>query len=165
MRIGVISDTHGFLDDQVFSLFEGVDHILHAGDIGGGAKRRVSAYDLLAQLRKIAPLTAVSGNVDGFEESGIRSLIRKRFGGKAFLLIHQFFEKGKIREDIIAYLRRHPVDVVVFGHSHQPLISSHQGSILFNPGSAGRKRFKLPRAVGIIEIRESKLFPRIIYME
>ncbi|MGH7273010.1 MAG: metallophosphoesterase family protein [Nitrospiria bacterium] len=165
MRIGVLADTHGFLDDQVFSLFEGVDHILHAGDIGGGAKRCVSAYDLLAQLRKIAPVTAVSGNVDGFEESGIRSLIRMKFEGKAFLLVHQFFEKGKLREDITAYLRRHPVDVVVFGHSHQPLISSHQGTLLFNPGSAGKKRFKLPRAVGIIEIRESKLFPGIIYME
>lgn len=165
MRIGAISDTHGFLDSQVFSIFEGVDHILHAGDIGGGAKRRVSAYDLLTQLRKIAPVTAVSGNVDGFEKSGIRRFTRRRLGGKEFLLVHQAYERGRLSEEMSSYLQKHPVDVVVFGHSHQPYIGSLQDTLLFNPGSAGKKRFKLPRAVGIIEIRESKLFPRIIYME
>ena len=165
MRIGVISDTHGYLDHQVFSIFEGVGHIFHTGDIGGGGKRPISANDLLTQLRKIAPVTAVSGNVDGFEKSGICRLIRKRIGGKQFLLVHQAYQKGKFAEEVISYLQKHPVDVVVFGHSHQPFIGYFQNTLFFNPGSAGKKRFKLPRAVGIIEIKDGKLLPKIIHME
>ncbi len=166
IRIGVISDTHGFMDSRVFSIFNDVDHILHAGDIGGRVKYLGSQqqHDLLTQLRKIAPVTAVSGNIDGFEESGIPSLITTKFGGKIFLLVHQAFEKGRMTDNLIAYLQKHPVDAVVFGHSHQPMVRHFQETLLFNPGSAGKKRFKLPRAVGIIEIRNGKLFPEIIYL-
>ena len=136
MRIGVISDTHGLLRPEVRTAFAGVDHILHAGDIGG--------EEVLAGLRAIAPLTACAGNNDGFRCGEAGKVARVELGGKRFLLVH-------IRDEAEAELRRGPADVVVFGHSHKPLDETRGGVWWFNPGSAGPRRFSLPVCVGLIE--------------
>jgi putative phosphoesterase len=136
MRIGVISDTHGLVRPEVHEVFAGVDHILHAGDIGG--------EEVLAELASIARVTACAGNNDGWRCGPARRSARISLGGLRFLLVH-------IRDEAHAELRRGPADVVVFGHSHKPLEEHRDGIWWFNPGSAGPRRFSLPVCVGLFE--------------
>ena len=136
MRVGVISDTHGVLRPEVLDAFRDVDHILHAGDIGG--------EEVLAGLGKIAQVTACAGNNDAWRCGPAGRSARVCIGGLRFLLVH-------IRDDAAAELRREPADVVVFGHSHKPLDERRDGVWWFNPGSAGPRRFSLPVCVGLIE--------------
>jgi putative phosphoesterase len=136
MRIGVISDTHGLVRPEVRAAFDGVDHILHAGDIGG--------EEVLAELGTIAEVTACAGNNDGWRCGPAGKTARISLGGLRFLLVH-------VRDDAAAELRRTPADVVVFGHSHKPA-DEHSGGVWgFNPGSAGPRRFSLPVCVGLLE--------------
>lgn len=136
MRIGVISDTHGLLRPEVLDAFRGVEHILHAGDIGG--------ENVLRELAAIAPVTACAGNNDGWRCGPAGKTARIELGGLRFLLVH-------VRDDARPLLRREPADVVVFGHSHKPLDEREAGVWWFNPGSAGPRRFSLPVCVGLIE--------------
>ncbi len=136
MRIGVISDTHGLVRPEVREVFSGVDHILHAGDIGG--------EEVLAELGAIAPVTACAGNNDGWRCGAAGKTARATLDGLRFLLVH-------VRDDAEEQLRSEPADVVVFGHSHQPLDEHGGGIWWFNPGSAGPRRFSLPVCVGLFE--------------
>ncbi len=136
MRIGVISDTHGLVRPEVARVFRGVDHILHAGDIGG--------EEVLGELERIAPVTACAGNNDGWRCGRAGRTARITLEGLRFLLVH-------VRDDAAAQLRREPADVVVFGHSHKPLEERADGVWWFNPGSAGPRRFSLPVCVGLFE--------------
>jgi uncharacterized protein len=136
MRIGVISDTHGLVRPEVEEAFAGVDHILHAGDIGG--------EEVLARLGAIAPVTACAGNNDGWRCGAAGTTARIELDGLRFLLVH-------IRDDAAKELRREGADVVVFGHSHKPLDERSGGVWWFNPGSAGPRRFSLPVCVGMFE--------------
>jgi len=142
MRIGVLSDTHGLFDRAIARHFADVDHILHAGDIG---KREV-----IEQLERIAPVTVVSGNVDGFEASGFPVEQVIELGGHRIAIYHRLYEKGKLTKDGASFLERTIPDICVYGHSHQPKAEWREGMLLFNPGSAGPKRFHLPRAIGLL---------------
>lgn len=142
MRIGVLSDTHGLFDRAIVRHFAGVDHILHAGDIG---KREV-----IEQLERIAPVTVVSGNVDGFEASGFPVEQVIELGGHRIAIYHRLYEKGTLTREGISFLERTTPDVCVYGHSHQPKAEWRGEMLLFNPGSAGPKRFRLPRAIGLL---------------
>ena len=142
MRIGIISDTHGLFDRSITRHFAGVEHILHAGDIGPG--------DVLAQLARIAPVTAVSGNVDGFEASGIPVEQILDLGGHRIAIYHRLYEGGRLTREGMDVLARIRPALCVYGHTHQPKAEWRDGVLLFNPGSAGPKRFRLPRAVGLI---------------
>lgn len=147
IRIGVISDTHGLLRPDAARLLAGVEHILHAGDIG--------APDIIPSLRAIAPVTAIRGNVDGghwantFPETDL-----VRIAGRTFYLIHD-----------IKALRIDPVergiDAVICGHTHSPKIETVDGVLSLNPGSAGQRRFKLPITLATIEIASNGLKPTI----
>jgi uncharacterized protein len=143
MRIGVISDTHGRLDPRVVEMFAGVDHILHAGDIGG--------EEILDGLRKIAPLTAVAGNIDGFRcgQAGEETIVE--LGGMRFYLVHVLDRPSRPRPEVEASLGRLRPDVVIFGHSHLPHNERVESRWYFNPASAGPRRFDLPRSVGLFE--------------
>ena len=153
-RIGIITDTHGLYDPAVERHFSRVGEILHAGDIGG--------QEVLRRLRRLAPVTAVSGNVDGYEASGIpRRRILRRSGVK-IALCHVLFEKGKMTPDAEAWLDREQPDVCVFGHSHRPTMDRHGRTVLFNPGSAGPRRFALPRGIGILTMKAGKAIPALI---
>ena len=140
MRIGVISDTHGRLHEAVPALFAGVDHILHAGDIGG--------EHILRSLREIAPVTAVPGNND--DGTG-EEMSRGEVEGLRFLLTHILPRPQRPDRRVVEELRRKPADVVVFGHSHLPHDERLNGVWYFNPASAGPRRFDLPVSVGIFE--------------
>ena len=139
MKIGVISDTHDHLDPRVASLFEGVDHILHAGDIG--------LPWLIMQLEGIAPVTAVLGNNDfgkEFKETEIIQLAGRKF------LLHHIVDARSPAPPIQRRIVREAPDVVVFGHTHKPFNEMIGGTLYFNPGYAGRPRFGLVRTVAIL---------------
>jgi len=154
IRIGVIADTHGLFDPAIRRHFRGVDHILHAGDIGDRS--------VIQQLEQIAPVTAVSGNVDGYEQSGFPSETVVTLFGIRVGLRHVVYEGGKLTKDGRAFLEREQPDICIFGHTHQPKAEWFSKTLLFNPGSAGPKRFSLPRGIGLLTIRKEKVLPKLI---
>ena len=144
-RIGVISDTHGRLDPRVFTLFEGVDLIVHAGDIGGD--------DLLIELEAIAPVQAVSGNVDFPANPSKRPLWRtlETPAGRVAVTHGHRAESPSTALDIMhAYFRDFLPDIIIYGHSHIPKLEEIGGVRIFNPGAAGQPRFGRPCSVGLI---------------
>ena len=153
IRIGVIADTHGLFDRAIRRHFRGVDHILHAGDIGD--------QSVIEQLEQIAPVTAVSGNVDD-EQSGFPSEAVIKLAGRRIAIRHILYEGGKLTKDGRAFLDRERPDICVFGHTHQPKREWLGATLLFNPGSAGPKRFKLPRGLGILRLSGIEVKPRLI---
>jgi putative phosphoesterase len=138
-RIGVISDTHGVLHPKVRELFRSVDHILHAGDIGG--------MHVISELEELAPVSAVPGNVDGVEDA----ILRLEAGGLRILLTHILPRPRKEGAKVLASLRESPADLLIFGHSHLPHNELIDGVQYFNPASAGPRRFDYPISVGLIE--------------
>jgi hypothetical protein len=144
MRLGIISDTHGLLRPEVFDAFEGVDHILHAGDLG--------PLELLTELEALAPVTAVYGNTDegevrahlpavaSIELDGFRIVVTHghQFGSPTPELLNTAFPDAEI---------------LVFGHTHRPLLTLVDVVVTaINPGGAGPRRFDLPASVGILEL-------------
>lgn len=126
--LGLVSDTHGYFDPHLKEVLRGVERILHAGDIGD--------EQVMTHLRQIAPVTAIRGNVD--ETSRYPASAVVLWGGMRIRLIHDI-------HDWADELRAVAVDVVVCGHSHAPLVREEEGVLIVNPGSAGKKRFQLPR--------------------
>jgi uncharacterized protein len=151
--IGVISDTHGLLDEKVLEHFRGVHSIIHAGDIG--------TEDLIWRLEKIAPVVAVRGNND----SPSMCFPNERMAlieGRTFYVRHIFATIEKMVPAQQRIIERHMPDAVIFGHSHKAYADTWRGTLLFNPGSAGPKRFSLPRSIGLLELGEDTITPRII---
>jgi putative phosphoesterase len=151
IRIGVIADTHGLFDPAIRRHFKGVDHIFHAGDIGDRS--------VIEQLEKIAPVTAVSGNVDDDEQSGFPSEATIELAGRRIAIRHVLYEGGRLTKDGQAFLDCERPDICIFGHTHQPKVERFGKTLLFNPGSAGPKRFKLQRGVGILVLTKQGIFP------
>jgi hypothetical protein len=139
-RIGIISDTHGVLHPAVPGVFAKVDHIVHAGDIGG--------VHVLKALRALAPVTSVDGNND--DATG-EEIVRTKLGTLRVLLTHILPRPRKLDARVVASLRDEPADVVVFGHSHLPHNEVVEGVRYFNPASAGPRRFNFPVSVGLLE--------------
>jgi uncharacterized protein len=141
MKVGVISDTHNFFDPQIAKLFQGVQHILHAGDIG--------LPRILRELEQIAPVTAVSGNTD---EAGFhyRETECVEFEGKKFL-IHHIVALPHLSEAVQSRIAREKPHVVVFGHTHKPFAEYVGKTLFFNPGYAGKSRFGMERTLAILE--------------
>lgn len=148
IRIGVIADTHGLFDPAILLHFQHLDHIIHAGDIG----RR----SVIEQLEMIAPVTAVSGNVDGYEESGFPTEAIIKLNSFRIAIRHVVFEAGKLTKEGKTFLDRTQPDICIFGHTHQPKHEWLEDTLLFNPGSAGPRGFTLPRGIGLITIGEGK---------
>jgi putative phosphoesterase len=146
--IGIISDTHGLLRPEALAALAGSQYIIHAGDIGSMA--------VIDGLRKIAPVTAVRGNVDSGD-------LKRAFSGTEVLEVEKkFMYVLHALDDLDLDPLSSGFDVVVSGHSHQPKIETRNGVLFLNPGSAGPRRFKLPVTVARIEITRSSLRPRII---
>ena len=139
MKIGVISDTHGFLDPRVEKIFAGVDHILHAGDIGYAS--------IILELEFIAPVTAVLGNCDG--EIGYRLTETVELARKNFL-VHHIVNPWALSETVQQRIAKEKPAVVVFGHTHKKMAETVNGVLFFNPGYAGKPRFGLERSVAIL---------------
>ena len=157
IRIGVIADTHGLFDPVVRRHFKGVDHILHAGDIGD--------QSVIEQLEQIASVTAVSGNIDNDEQSGFPSETVVTLFGIRVGLRHVVYEGGKLTRDGRAFLDREQPDICIFGHTHQPKRGWLGETLLFNPGSAGPKRFKLPRCLGILVLARQGIVPKHVLLD
>lgn len=155
-RIGVISDTHGYVSAAVHRVFEGVQMILHAGDIGNDA--------VLAELETIATVQAVSGNVDGPPMPGMRPLFRELTtpaGRIALTHGHDRTAPAIDKAKLCGRFKDFAPDIVVFGHTHIPFLERVGGVTLFNPGVAGRVRGKYPPSVGMITVEMEGQPPRL----
>jgi len=139
IKIGVISDTHGHLDPKVLVYFKGVDHIIHAGDIG--------LPWLLLELESIAPVTAVIGNNDSdldYRETELVHLDHRKF------LVHHIVDPHEPADKIKRRIIRDNPDVVIFGHTHKRFCQTITQTLYFNPGYAGKARFNLERSVAVL---------------
>ena len=157
MLICVVSDTHGFYDPRVPPLLKGVEHILHAGDIGKGR--------IIEQLTEIAPVTAVRGNNDWEgAESEYPEVETLDLGGCLIYLTH--IVKVPKEEDEVgleAYLDA-KADVGVYGHSHFAFNEKRGELTFFNPGAAGRRRFKVVPSIGLLELEPGRVKGRILVL-
>ena len=141
MKLGIISDTHGFLDPRVEKIFAGVDHILHAGDIGNPM--------IELELKFIAPVTVVLGNNDNglaFKETEFVALADKRF------LVHHIVNPRELSDPVKARIQSHRPDAVIFGHTHKKFADTVDGVFFFNPGYAGKPRFGAERSVALLHL-------------
>ncbi|MCU0770226.1 MAG: metallophosphatase family protein [Verrucomicrobia bacterium] len=139
MKIGILSDTHNYLDPKIRTVFQGVDHILHAGDVG--------MPWILLELGSIAPVTAVLGNTD--HGIALRETEVCELDGQTFL-VHHIVNPSAPSENVRNHVRRVRPDVIVFGHTHKAFEQSIAGTLFFNPGYAGKPRFADPRSVAIL---------------
>ncbi len=148
MNIAVLSDTHGNLSEKALDVIKGADSIFHAGDIG--------SLWIVEALESIAPVFAVSGNMDTTE-------IRRRFPRKDFIEL----------DGCCFYLIHEPylldidpaaagVDCVVFGHTHRPLIDERDGVLFVNPGSVSLPGYKNPPTLALLRIDDHKIKPQIV---
>jgi uncharacterized protein len=149
-RIGVISDTHRLVRLEALAALEGVEHIIHAGDIG--------SQTVIDALRRIAPVSAIRGNVDAgdwarqFPETAVVEL-----GGVLIYILHDI---KKLDLDP----RAAGFSAIIYGHSHEAALQMRDGVLYFNPGSAGTRRFHLPVTVGYLTIDQGKITGEIIHL-
>jgi putative phosphoesterase len=151
MRIGVISDTHGLLRPEAIKALQGAEHILHAGDVGDPA--------ILDALRAIGPVTAIRGNIDeGGPCSHLSPTELVELGGRGIYMLHDV-KKLDLNPEAAG------IEVVVFGHSHKPLVEWRRGVLFLNPGSAGPRRFELPVTLARLNIEADKRSARIVHLD
>lgn len=145
INLGLISDTHGLFRPALEEVFRGVDAILHAGDVG--------SRDVLTQLKRLAPVRAVSGNVDAFVEGLTLPAMECHACGDASILItHYIGEPDYHLPPVVKAIERLQPLAVVSGHTHRPDLREHEGRLYINPGSAGPRRFSLPVACGLLRV-------------
>lgn len=150
-RIGVISDTHGLLRPEALEALRGSDQIIHAGDIG--------EPEILGELEKIAPVTAVRGNVDRgawAEKLPVSNVLE--IGGLSIYVLH-ILQELDLKPGAAGFA------AVVYGHSHAPTQETKSGVLYFNPGSAGPRRFRLPVTVGRFLIDGGKISAEVIELQ
>jgi putative phosphoesterase len=157
VKLGIISDTHGLLRPEVASALKGVDRIFHCGDVG-----KVSILDDLA---KIAPVTAIRGNVDRegacarLPETEVVFIENRPHGS---LYIYMLHDLKTLHLDPAAA----KFAAVLHGHTHVPNFVTKKGVLYFNPGSCGPRRFELPVTIGILTIAsDGKLKPEVLALE
>ena len=143
MKIGVIADTHGLLRPEVLPAFAGVEHILHAGDVGDAS--------ILDRLRALAPVTAIHGNID--RTGPCAALPAEEYVTVAGVNIYLVHDVHTLSLDPAAA----GVQAVIFGHSHKPVVEHRKGVLFFNPGAAGPRRFSLPVMVGLLHVEGDSL--------
>lgn len=148
MKIGVISDTHGLLRPEVAPALDGVGRILHLGDVGDAA--------ILKTLKKIAPVTAIRGNVD--REGPCSRLPETEVLLLEDRYIYMLHDLNALHLDPAAA----KFAAVLSGHTHKARIEWRKGVLHFNPGSCGPRRFDLPVTIGIVEIDGKGIRPAVI---
>ena len=151
MRVGVISDTHGLMRPQALEALQGCEALLHAGDIG--------SPQVIDALQSLAPVTCVRGNND--VEAWAKRIPESttiEIEGVRIHLLHDLNELT-LEPDV------ERVSVIVSGHSHRPTVETRAGVLYFNPGSAGPRQFKLPIAVGVLEIADGVVRGHILQLD
>ena len=149
--IGIISDTHGLVRPDVHTALAGVELILHAGDVGG--------QDILMELGLIAPVRAVFGNTDAPGEPGLAEAIEVMIGGVTIHVSHGH-EVGS--PSAAKLLDRYAADVIVFGHTHRPLVARAGGRLVLNPGAAGPRRFDILPSVARLTIAGGRVDAELV---
>ena len=148
-RIGLISDTHGLMRPEALTALKGSELIIHAGDIG--------KPEVLEALESVAPTLAIRGNNDRDPwAKAIPDVLELRINGIVICVIHNVNELGRESTG--------DVDAVVSGHSHKPGVMTRDGVLFVNPGSAGPRRFKLPVAVGRLQITQNNVHGKIFVL-
>jgi putative phosphoesterase len=152
MKLGIVSDTHGLVRPEIFPALEGVDHILHLGD--------VCKYSVLKELARIAPVTAVRGNNDTHGHCGdLPETDVFLAEGRYIYMLHDL-------HDLDLDPAAAKFSAVLFGHSHVPNFYERKGVLYFNPGSCGPRRFKLPVTVGLLTVEASgALTPELVTLD
>jgi putative phosphoesterase len=146
--VGIISDTHGLLRPEALQALRGSDHLIHAGDVGDP--------QILTELGRLAPLTAIRGNIDRDAWANrLPETEALEIAGKSFYILH---DRNQLDLDPQAA----GFAAVISGHSHKPSVETIKNVLYLNPGSAGPRRFKLPITVGRITITGDQLSPEII---
>ena len=153
MLLGLVSDTHGLLRPEVFSALEGVELILHAGDVGG--------QGILDELGAIAPVHAVYGNTDAPDEPNLRARVALDIDRLSIHLSHGHELGSPTAERLLA---RYTADVIVFGHTHRPLIERQGPRLVVNPGAAGPKRFNLKPSVARMSVKDGRADVEIVWL-
>ena len=149
--LGLISDTHGLLRPDVHTAFAGVELILHAGDVGGD--------EILDELELIAPVRAVYGNTDAPGQPRLADAIDLSIGGLSVHVSHGHEIGSPVAAKL---LERYAADVVVFGHTHRPLIARVGDRLVLNPGAAGPRRFDIMPSVARLTIRDGRADAELI---
>ena len=148
MRLGVLSDTHGLLRPEILPILQGVDHILHAGDVGDPG--------ILDTLKAIAPVTAIRGNIDRSGPcAALPATEAIELGGRLFYLVHAL-------ADLDLDPKAAQVSAVIFGHSHKPSVIWKDGVLFLNPGSVGPRRFSLPISLALVHMEDLGPRPELI---
>ena len=144
-RIGLVSDTHGMFRPELFEALDGVELILHAGDVGPD--------EILARLETIAPVHAVYGNTDAPGRALLRESIDIDVDGVRIHVSHGH-EVGSPNPDRLA--ARYDADVIVYGHTHRQLVARVGDRLVINPGAAGARRFNLEPSVAVLTISDGR---------
>jgi putative phosphoesterase len=138
--IGLISDTHGLMRESALKALRGVDLILHAGDVG--------RLDVLDELRGLAPVNAVSGNVDA-PGAGLPASLDTELLGQRIHMSHGHELGSPTPEALVA---RYAADILIYGHTHRALVKEVRKTLVINPGAAGAARFKLEPSVALLSL-------------
>lgn len=159
MRIAVVSDTHGSLDARVFPLLEGAERILHCGDVGTGG--------VLEELKTVAPTEWVRGNCDLHFGPEVPECIVGEFrpGMGRYLLTHVLGAPRRIRPLLQARLQKDRPNLVFFGHSHQPELTSWQGRHFLNPGALYRPRGGFDHSLALLDVDGERVLARIVALD
>ena len=151
MVVGLIADTHGLIREAALRALDGVDVILHAGDVG-----RRSVLDALAAL---APVHAVFGNVD-LPDGTLQASIDREFEGVRLHVSHGHEIGSPTPERLV---ERYDADVIVYGHTHRALVKQVRSTLVINPGAAGPARFNLKPSIARLQLPERDA--RIVALE
>ena len=152
--VGLISDTHGLLRPSVHKALEGVELILHAGDVGG--------LEILEELRIIAPVQAVYGNTDPLGDPNLENELILPIGGLSIHVSHGH-EVGSPTPQKL--LTTYPQDVLIYGHTHRQLVTHAEGRLVVNPGAAGPRRFNLEPSVARLTIAKGQAEVEIVALD
>ena len=152
--VGLISDTHGLLRPSVHKALEGVELILHAGDVGG--------LEILEELRIIAPVQAVYGNTDPVGDPNLENELIVPIGGLTVHVSHGH-EVGSPTPQKL--LTTYPQDVLIYGHTHRQLVTHAEGRLVVNPGAAGPRRFNLEPSVARLTIAKGQAEVEIVALD
>jgi putative phosphoesterase len=155
VKVGLVSDTHDHVDPRLARVFAGCDLLLHAGDVTG--------EPVLAALAGIAPVRTARGNNDvGPFGASLPELLWVELGELTALVVHQVGARARPAPEVARALARRPAQLVVHGHSHRPGVERAGGRLFVNPGSAGKRRFSLPRAAGILDVEGRAVTVRLV---
>jgi hypothetical protein len=151
--IGLVSDTHGLVRPSLFDALASVELILHAGDVGSG---------VLDELRTIAPVHAVHGNTDPPGDPELAEFIETELEGVRIHVSHGHELGSPTPEKLLA---TYSADVIVYGHTHKPLVVRMDGRWVVNPGAAGPRRFSVKPSIGRMTLRGADVAVQIVELE